>query len=463
MQLFKRKSTGMLPPPGVHHFLREDTHHKNRLHLRVETDGSGFLLVNANNIYFLNPTAMAMAWLTMNEQPDRAIIKAVCSHYAVDQTQAAEDLAGFQHILHTLIHPDGECPICDLHLEMLPARHDTPIAPYRMDLALTYHCNNNCGHCYNARSRSFPELTTTQWKQVLDRCWEQGIPHIVFTGGEPTLREDLPELVAHAQQLGQITGINTNGRRLKDKSLVQRLVDAGLDHVQITFESADAAIHDQMQGVTGAWQDTVEGIKNVLDSSLYMMTNTTMLTLNQHSIPDTLAFLAQLGVPTVGLNALIHAGRGADNRTGLDHRQIEDLLEIAKEYATAHGQRLIWYTPTQYCHFNPIIGGVGAKGCSAAMYNMCVEPNGDVLPCQSYYQAVGNLLADPWEVIWHHPLCESIRRRDYAPDTCHQCSMLDDCGGGCPLAYAEHAYLPPIPFSVLNPEELEYNRDEIPE
>jgi radical SAM protein with 4Fe4S-binding SPASM domain len=270
-------------------------------------------------------------------------------------------------------------------------------------------------------------------------------------------------LVAHAQQLGQITGINTNGRRLKDKSLVQRLVDAGLDHVQITFESADAAIHDQMQGVTGAWQDTVEGIKNVLDSSLYMMTNTTMLTLNQHTIPDTLAFLAQLGVPTVGLNALIHAGRGADNRTGLDHRQIDDLLEIAKEKTTAHGQRLIWYTPTQYCHFNPIIGGVGAKGCSAAMYNMCVEPNGDVLPCQSYYQAVGNLLADPWEAIWHHPLCESIRRRDYAPDTCHQCSMLDDCGGGCPLAYAEHAYLPPIPFSVLNPEELEYNRDEIPE
>jgi MoaA/NifB/PqqE/SkfB family radical SAM enzyme len=69
-----------------------------------------------------------------------------------------------------------------------------------MDLAITYRCNNDCAHCYNARSRDYPELSTEKWYQILDRLWAIGIPHIVFTGGEPTLRADLPELIAHADQ-----------------------------------------------------------------------------------------------------------------------------------------------------------------------------------------------------------------------------------------------------------------------
>jgi radical SAM protein with 4Fe4S-binding SPASM domain len=332
-----------------------------------------------------------------------------------------------------------------------------------MDLAITYHCNNQCAHCYNARSRQFPELTTDQWKEVLDHLWQIGIPHIIFTGGEPTLRTDLPELIAYAESLGQITGINTNGRRLKDPAYVQTLVDAGLDHVQITFESLEPAIHDQMQGVTGAWADTVAGIRNVVASSLYMMTNTTMLTTNQHTIADTIDSLAALGVPTIGLNSLIHAGKGAKNQTGLSHTDIETLLEVAKEKAAHHNLRLIWYTPTQYCHFHPILQGVGAKGCSAAKYNMCIEPNGDVLPCQSYYSSVGNILTEEWQDIWHHPLCEAIREHTLIPAACHQCGLLDECGGGCPLAYLDQAYLAPKPFYEPIPEEMELVSDEIPE
>ena len=113
-----------------------------------------------------------------------------------------------------------------------------------MDLALTYRCNNDCAHCYNARPRSFPEISTQQWKDILDRLWDQGIPHVVFTGGEPTLRADLPELIAHAEHNGQITGVNSNGRRFADKQYVQELVQAGLDHVQITLESHDPQIHN---------------------------------------------------------------------------------------------------------------------------------------------------------------------------------------------------------------------------
>ncbi len=112
-----------------------------------------------------------------------------------------------------------------------------PSAPYRMDLALTYRCNNDCPHCYNARPRDYAELDTSRWKEILDRLWALGVPHIVFTGGEPTLRTDLADLIAHAESLGQITGLNTNARRLADPAYVRQLVDSGLDHLQITVES----------------------------------------------------------------------------------------------------------------------------------------------------------------------------------------------------------------------------------
>ena len=459
----RRNKVNLPPPAGMHHFQHEDGEEKNRFHLRVEPDGSGFLLLNANQLYFLNQTAILMAYLKLHELTDKDILKKLLTTYDIDKDQAQKDLTEFSDLLDTLIHDREKCPLHDLHLETVAPKSTLPDAPYRMDLAITYHCNNNCSHCYNARARNHPELTTIEWKAILNQLWKLGIPHIIFTGGEPTLREDLPELIAHAESLGQITGINTNGRNLKDPAYVQKLVDAGLDHVQITIESNEAAIHDQMQGVNGAWKDTVQGIKNVVASSLYLMTNTTMLSINKGTIPATIDFLAEIGVPTLGLNSLIHAGKGKDNQTGLDHDEIDQLLEMAKEKTFHTGQRLIWYTPTQYCHFNPILHGVGAKGCSAAKYNMCIEPNGDVIPCQSYYSALGNIQTANWDEIWYHPLCEAIRNHTLIPDACHHCNVLDECGGGCPLAYIDQAYPEPVPFIDLIPEELELLSDEIPE
>jgi radical SAM protein with 4Fe4S-binding SPASM domain len=303
-----------------------------------------------------------------------------------------------------------------------------------MDLALTYRCNNDCAHCYNARERNFPELSTQHWQQVLDKTWALGIPHVVFTGGEPTLRDDLPALVAHAEANGQITGLNTNARRLADADYLKKLVDAGLDHVQITVESCDANIHNAMVNAR-AFEQTIQGLKNALASPLFVMTNTTMLRNNVTSIPDTLDFLAELGVPTIGLNALIHSGHGATVGTGLPESDLAGLLEIARQKTDLRGQRLIWYTPTQYCGFDPQTFDLGVKGCTAALYNMCVEPNGDVLPCQSYYKPVGNILHNQWDAIWNHDLSVRLRERQGLPEKCGGCALLSECGGGCPLQF----------------------------
>jgi radical SAM protein with 4Fe4S-binding SPASM domain len=434
-RLGQRRSTSPACAPGLYHYIRQTEFERARVHLRIDPDGSGLLLVNANRVIHLNPTAALMAHLALEDTPPSAALQTITRTYDVTLDQARNDYTSIQYQLNELTRPDGACPVHDLNIETIMPFSARPSAPYRMDLALTYRCNNDCAHCYNDRPRTFPEMTIDQWKQVLDRVWAQGIPHVVFTGGEPTLVESLPELIAHAEHNGQITGLNTNARRLSDGTFVKRLVDAGLDHVQITVESHLPEVHDQMVRSRGAWKQTIAGLRNVLDTPLYVMTNTTMLRENSPYLEDTLNYLGELGVPTIGLNALIYSGNGASVGTGLDEQELHPLLEIARERTDAYHQRLIWYTPTEYCHFDPMQLELGVKGCTAALYNMCIEPNGAVLPCQSYYRPVGNMLSDPWDAIWNHPLSISLRERKDIPQKCNGCPMLPECGGGCPLKY----------------------------
>jgi radical SAM protein with 4Fe4S-binding SPASM domain len=245
------------------------------------------------------------------------------------------------------------------------------------------------------------------------------------------------ELVQYAEDIGLITGLQTNGRKLADRAYLDELLLAGLDHIQITLESYDAAVHDRMVGVEGAWAETVEGIKTVVDADVYMMTNTTMTTENVEGIEETIAFAASLGVPTFGCNSLIYSGSGVAVGSGIAESDLEPILERVKEATQAAHQRLIWYTPTQYCEFDPVGMELGIKGCTAARYNMCVEPNGDVLPCQSYFVSLGNILTEPWEGIWEHELARYLRNRDFMMEKCHECPDQVLCGGGCPL-YAKH-------------------------
>jgi radical SAM protein with 4Fe4S-binding SPASM domain len=430
---FSQPRTPAPRSPALVHFVRADGAGKSRIHLRLDPGGEGTLIVNADRVMHLNPTAAFMAHLILEGRSDSEIARLAGRKYRAPAEQVARDVASFRIQFDELLRPDGPCPIHVLDLETTMPFTARPSAPYRMDLALTYRCNNDCAHCYNGRPRDFPELDTAHWKRVLDRLWQLGVPHVVFTGGEPTLRPDLPELIAHAESLGHITGVNTNARRLADEGYVRQLVDAGLDHVQITVESSSDAVHNEMVRSTGAFRQTIRGLQNALASSLYVMTNTTMLRTNLATLPATLDFLADLGVPTIGLNALIYSGHGLTVGTGLAESELQPLLDLAAAKTSARGQRLIWYTPTQYCEFDPTQHNLGVKGCTAALYSMCVEPNGDVLPCQSYYRALGSVLEDPWETIWNHELCIQLRERRDLPARCGGCSLLPTCGGGCAL------------------------------
>ena len=426
-------------PAGIYSYhTPPDSPQQFRLHLRVEKDKHGVLLINAARILHLNQTATEHAALILQEKTAVEASHEIAHRYNVNRETAQADFEQLQETIWAFAQAGEEvCPVTYMDVNRIEPMSPELSAPYRMDLALTYRCQNNCPHCYVERSKDFPEMSTEQWKRVIDRCWELGIPHLTFTGGEATLRPDLVELVQYAEDVGMVTGIQTNGRELRDRAYLDELLMAGLDHVQITLESYDPAIHDQMQGVEGAWEETVEGIKTVVDADVYMMTNTTMTTENMDGIQETIAFAASLGVPTFGCNSLIYSGSAVAVGSGIHESELEPLLERVKEATEEHHMRLIWYTPTQYCEFDPVGMELGIKGCTAARYNMCVEPNGDVLPCQSYYVALGNILADPWESIWEHELARYLRNRDFMMEKCHDCPDQILCGGGCPL-YNQH-------------------------
>jgi radical SAM protein with 4Fe4S-binding SPASM domain len=439
MSLLTRLRGGLkLPPPlrpGLYAYERHDgAGGRVRIHLRVEPDGRGLLVVNASRMLHLNQTAAEYARLVLEAIPEDTAVRAVRRRYHVDARTARADFRRMQDQLETLIRADGgTCPILGLDLERVDPFSVPLTAPYRMDLALTYRCNNACPHCYVARSPDYTELDADVWKAILARVWEVGIPHVCFTGGETTLRNDLAELVAHAEGLGLVTGLLTNGRRLSDVAYVQALVAAGLDHVQITLESHDEAVHDAMVAAPGAWQETVAGIRNAAANGLYTTTNTTLTRQNVDAIEETVALIGALGAPTFACNSLIYSGRGSTVGTGFREGELAPILERVREAADQHGLRLIWYTPTQYCAFSPLQLELGVKACTAALYNMCIEPDGAVIPCQSYYEPLGHILRDPWDAIWNHDLAQALRERRYAPEKCRECPELALCGAGCPL------------------------------
>ena len=96
----------------------------------------------------------------------------------------------------------------------------------------------------------------------------------------------------------------------------------------------------------------------------------------------------------------------------------------------------IWYTPTQYHKLNPVEMGLGVKACSAARITLAIEPNGDVIPCQSYFKAMGNALTDEFPKIWATDLAKQLRGHKFAPAKCYKCIQFPMCGGGCPLELA---------------------------
>ena len=315
----------------------------------------------------------------------------------VSDEMLRDDLYTIVETFESVIH--GEIP--DEEIGMMTLKEYAPYmtAPHRMDLMISamtkdgkWHCNQRCVHCYAAGQTlaEVKELSTEEWKTVIRKCRSARIPQLTFTGGEPTMREDLPELVSEARWF--VTRLNTNGV-LMTKELAAALMKAELDSAQITLYSDYSRM---------------------------------------------LAFLKGLGVEYATCSGLIVTGNAEGHLSRsmqLSPEDIRDAVRQAASYAAANNIELSFTSPGWIPPEELMEMGLSAPDCGAALSNMAVTPDGRVVPCQSWLSggSLGDMLTDSWKKIWNGHACRKIREATVASaNVCPLRSMADQksSGGG---------------------------------
>ena len=307
-------------------------------------------------------------------------------------------------------------------------------APHRMDLMVSamtkqgsWHCNQKCVHCYAAGQTlsDEKELSTDDWKKILDKCRAVGIPQVTFTGGEPTMREDLFELISYARWF--ISRLNTNGIRLTP-DYCKKLRQAELDSVQITFYSADPEVHNRLVGAA-RYEETFAGIKNALAQGLSVSINTPLCTLNKDYV-KTLELLHELGVIYVTCSGLITTGSAAQapsEALQLESGELEQILRQAVAYCHENGMEIAFTSPGWLDEqvFEEL--NIPSPSCGACLSNMAITPGGNVVPCQSWLsdKPLGNMLTDDWNDIWDSETCQD--RRAFSAQLTGECPLRRYC------------------------------------
>jgi MoaA/NifB/PqqE/SkfB family radical SAM enzyme len=384
----------------LHYQTPPDAAQQYRLYLRVEKDGHGLLVVNAATVLHLNRTATEYARLLIQGADEEGAARAMARRYRVSRSQARADYNRLREHILTLSTSIDLCPVTYLDLERVEPFSAETSAPYRVDLALTYRVDDAGALDPEARRRVDRELSTDEWQRALQALWEVGVPHVCFTGGEPTLRDDLIELVRYGEEQGLVTGLLTDGRRLREQEYLDELLLAGLDHLQITLASHRPAVHDEIVGQDGAWQEVDAGLRNALDGDIYVVVHVVVIPANADSVVETVAYLAELGVPAVALSSPLKVV--SEEEEEKEGSRLQSALEVARNAVHEHDLTLVWDLAAPYSHVNPVEVETGLSSEQVIRQHLYVEPDGDVLPTQGYNVVLGNLLRDPWESIWDH-------------------------------------------------------------
>ena len=291
-------------------------------------------------------------------------------------------------------------------------------APHRMDLLVSamakegrWNCNQKCVHCYAADQKCAEEkeLSTDDWKKIIKILRKQKISQVTFTGGEPTMRKDIPELIREARWF--ITRLNTNGVNLTEE-YCQELRKAELDNLQVTFYSCDEDIHNRLVGAPN-YQKTLAGIRNALAAGINMSINTPICRLNK-DYKKTLEFLHDLGITYVTCSGLILTGNAREKESEdlrIEGEELYESLKEAVEYAYANDMEISFTSPGLVSQERLSQMGLDIPSCGACLSNMAVTPSGNVVPCQSWLsdEPLGNILTDKWKKIWNDPRCRKIR------------------------------------------------------
>ena len=363
-------------PEGMHHMQAASQDGKPyRIHLRLRKDGSGILIVNAATILHLNSTAAEYAFHFIKGTDPQEAAKQVSTRYRVTKERALEDYQDFVDRIQTLVSTPDLDPVSYLDFERVVPHSMDLTAPIRLDCALTYRLPTDTQADYAPTKRVNRELNTDEWKAILDKAWRAGIPHVTFTGGEPTLREDLPALIAHAESIGQVCGLLSDGLKLADKEYLHTLLQTGLDHLLFLLQPDNDK----------SWQ----ALETIMPEDLFVTVHITINDQMAQNIDGTLDRLAALGVKSISIS--------------ITDMSLKSQLDTLTQRAADLNLMMRFDLPVPYSSQNPIAleteeDDLPSGAGKAWLY---VEPDGDVLPTQGVADHVlGNFLTDDWEKIY---------------------------------------------------------------
>ena len=345
---------------------------------------------------------------------------------------------------------------------------------------ITRRCNLKCIHCYaHAKDQTFKnELSTEQGKVLLDDLAQFGSPVILFSGGEPTIRKDLPELAEYAVSKGMRAVISTNGT-LISKEMAHILKEIGLSYVGISIDGVEET-NDRFRGVKGAFKAALKGIENCRDAGIKVGLRFTINKFNVKDISNIFKLLEDMEIPRACFYHLVYAGRGTEiikEDLSLDEtRSAVDLImdhtkdlhdrgkpkEILTVDNHADGPylylRLLKENPEQAKKVLELLKM--NEGNSSGIGIGCVSWDGEVHADQFWrHHSFGNIKDRPFSEIWtdtSEPLMKKLKeKKKHVMGRCSTCRWLDICAGNFRVrAEATGDLWMPDPACYLTDEEI---------
>lgn len=333
---------------------------------------------------------------------------------------------------------------------------------------VTNRCNLSCAHCYINAAPSAQwsnELTLDEAKAFIDDLAEIKTPLLMFSGGEPLVRNDIWKLLDHARSRGLKTALSSNGT-LITKNVAKKIKDLEVEYVGISLDGANEKIHDAIRNQPGSFRKSVRALKNCVEAGLKCGIRMTITKDNYHEVSRLLSLAIRLGVPRFCIYWLVPSGRGrqlySSKRLGNEEvTKVLDLLYMkAKEFnsscleiltvdAPQDGvyilNKLMEESSPEYKNALKLLEYMG-DACSAGERIANVDSAGNVYPCQFAQLEelkIGNIRQRKFSEIWsdsENPMLSAFRNKTaHLKGKCSLCAYKELCKGGCRIrAYIEY-------------------------